>query len=137
MTRAMVNDLVRRIDKGGVITDPARMIAGGEGTAQGTTVTDQWATQRAWNGREYVCYLCPRGARGFRALDDLNKHLRSSRHAEKVYRCPAAWRGCGKEFGALSGLVQHIESERCGVYEFKARMDRAIDAIGSGKRIAL
>ena len=135
MTRAMVNDLVRHLDKGGVITDPARMIANGNN--QRTTITDQWATQRAWNGSAYVCYLCPRGARGFRTLDDLNKHLRSACHADKIYRCPAAWRGCGKEFGTLSGLVQHIESERCGVYEFKARMDRAIDAIGSGRRIAL
>ena len=86
----------------------------------------------AWNGSAYECYVC---GRTFRSLDALNQHLRSPAHAEKKYHCPSAWHGCGTEFKTLSGFCQHVESEQCGVWRFKGKMDRVIDGLGSGKRI--
>ena len=134
MTRRMIDDLVRRLDTGGVITDPARMIGyGGDGGA--AVQTEVRATARAWNGREFECCLCAR-YRGFATLARLNQHLASPAHADKVYRCPPLLSGCSAEFATLSGLVAHVESERCGVYRFKASMDRAIDSIAVGRQIA-
>lgn len=37
-------------------------------------------------------------------------------HEQNIYRCPKG--GCGREFRALSGLVQHVESESCGLMRF-------------------
>lgn len=135
MNRRMIDDLVGRLDRNGVLTDPSRLLEGGPGT-RGVEVTGVWATDRAWNGRDYECYLCTR-YRGFRSLAALNQHLQSPAHADKRYRCPAVWHGCGKEFSTLSGFVQHVESEQCGVYRFKSRVDRAIDGLGSGRLLTL
>ena len=131
----MVDEFVKRLDSTGVITDPSRLLEGGSGSSR-VEVTGTWATGRAWNGREYECYLCTR-YRGFPSLAALNQHLQSPAHAEKRYKCPSAWSGCGREFSTLSGFVQHMESEQCGVYRFKGRMDRAIDGLGSGRLVAL
>lgn len=38
-------------------------------------------------------------------------------HEQNMYRCPGP--RCGREFRLLSGLVQHVESESCGVMRFK------------------
>ena len=128
MTRRMINELVARLDRGGILTDPARLIEYNSSSC----VTGIWATQRAWNGTAYECYLC---TRTFRSLDALNQHLRSPAHEDKRYRCPTVWHGCGEEFKTLSGFVQHVESEQCGVHRFKKRVDKAIDALGAGKLI--
>ena len=135
LTRRMIDALVASVDVGGVITDPTRMLeyGGGAGSRRGkAAVTEVRATERAWNGREYECYLCP-GYKGFKTLARLNQHLASPAHADKIYRCPPLLSGCSREFKTLSGLVQHVESERCGVRRFKARMDRAIHWFGMGK----
>ncbi|TFK70093.1 hypothetical protein BDN72DRAFT_795833 [Pluteus cervinus] len=105
--RASVNRFVRQLDRNNVITNPSRLLTNGDGEPHWT------ATQRSWNGSAYECFLCHNT---FRALPDLNKHLASPRHQDKIYRCPL--NTCGVKFNTLSGLCQHIESERCGVSRF-------------------
>ncbi|PIL25652.1 transcription factor [Ganoderma sinense ZZ0214-1] len=136
ITRDMVNRIVAKLDKHGVLTDSARLLgsgSGGSGNGQETvTVTGAWATARAWNGARYECYLCHRT---FAALPDLNQHLNSPAHASRAYRCPGAWRGCGATFRTLSGFCQHVESEQCGVHRFKR--DRFIDGLPKGGKLLL
>ncbi|PVH73861.1 hypothetical protein DL98DRAFT_395894, partial [Cadophora sp. DSE1049] len=71
------------------------------------------ATERSWNGQAYACYLC---TRQFATLRSLNSHISSPVHEQHIYRCPG--RGCGRNFKLLSGLIQHVESESCGVMRF-------------------
>jgi len=106
LTRQKINELVRILDRGNVITRP--MI-----TMPGYDCVETLATFRAWNGYGYECYLCNRV---FDALNSLNQHLKSPAHEESMYRCPKT--SCGKHFKLLSGLVQHVESESCGVMRF-------------------
>ena len=129
INRDMVNRIVAKLDKSGVITDSSRLIGGGQ-----EAVTGGWATARAWNGERYECYLCHRT---FAALLDLNQHLNSPAHAQKAYRCPGAWRGCGATFKTLSGFCQHVESEQCGVCRFKTEMERFIDGLSKGRKLLL
>lgn len=71
------------------------------------------ATQRSWNARtnRYKCYLCITDHLGFMALETLNLHLASGRHAANRYQCP--YHGCRVRFRSLPGLVQHIEMRKC------------------------
>ncbi|KAI0073427.1 hypothetical protein K474DRAFT_1666615 [Panus rudis PR-1116 ss-1] len=122
-TRQTVNKVALQIDRGRILTNPARMIEYGGG---GTSTT--WATERSWNGYAYECILCHRE---FQSLKALNAHLQSPAHEGKMYRCPQAWSGCGNEFRTASALIQHVESGSCGVTRFKSRMDNAIDSLAS------
>ncbi|OAX39223.1 hypothetical protein K503DRAFT_792087 [Rhizopogon vinicolor AM-OR11-026] len=118
--RRFIDNFVRNNDRSNAITNPARLITAGErGNVQ------LIATKQSWNGRAYECVLCHSQ---FRDLTDLNRHLASPRHQEKVYRCPLS--SCNAHFVSLSGLCQHIESERCGVAKFKVVKD-AMDNIFS------
>ncbi|OJA11866.1 hypothetical protein AZE42_03271 [Rhizopogon vesiculosus] len=118
--RRFIDNFVRNNDRNNVITNPARLITAGErGNVQ------LIATKQSWNGRAYECVLCHSQ---FRELTDLNRHLASPRHQEKVYRCPLS--SCNAHFVSLSGLCQYIESERCGVTKFKVVKD-AMDNIFS------
>ncbi|KAG2067376.1 hypothetical protein BDR04DRAFT_1080607 [Suillus decipiens] len=119
--RRAVGNWVRKNDRTNLITDPARLIAADE-RANAKFI----ATEQSWNGRAYECVLCHAQ---FQTLRDLNRHLASPRHEEKVYRCPL--RTCQTHFVSLSALCQHIESESCGVMKFKAVQD-AMDRIFSG-----
>ncbi|KAG5634632.1 hypothetical protein H0H81_001322 [Sphagnurus paluster] len=112
MNRRLLNDNVRRLDRNNIITDPSRMIGGGDGTQDEVTY---YATNAAWNGHGYECYLCHSAYNSLRAL---NQHLASPRHQNKIYFCPL--QTCRVRFTTLSALCQHIESERCGVYRFQA-----------------
>ncbi|KAI0698767.1 hypothetical protein C8Q76DRAFT_771882 [Earliella scabrosa] len=126
MTRKMVDDLIRKIDRSNIITNPNRMIGGPASSSRSPTVTGEWATERAWNGFAYECYSCHRT---YRELAHLNAHLRSPAHAEKIYRCPSAWGGCGADFRTLSAFCQHMENAQCGVHRFKSHFDRYIENI--------
>ncbi|KAI0758801.1 hypothetical protein C8Q74DRAFT_1209351 [Fomes fomentarius] len=128
MTRKMVDDIIRKIDRSNVITNPNRMIAGP--TSSSPRVTDEWATERAWIGYAYECYHCHRT---YPSLGALNAHLRSPAHGEKIYRCPSMWRGCGAEFRTLSAFCQHMESGNCAVYRFKDDVARFIDGISKNR----
>lgn len=50
-------------------------------------------------------------------MTDLNLHLNSPAHREKIYHCPNT-RGCNKEFVSLGALFNHLESEACGYMRF-------------------
>ncbi|KAI0651011.1 hypothetical protein C8Q79DRAFT_899889 [Trametes meyenii] len=125
MDRDTIDRATRLVDRRGIITNPQRLIAGGSG---GTTVTQTWATERAWNGSCYECYLCHRT---YGTLTALNQHLQSPAHAEKAYRCPRMLHGCGEEFPTLSAFCQHVESEKCGVRRFRGELDRVLGGLSS------
>ncbi|KAI0633176.1 hypothetical protein C8Q77DRAFT_1059001 [Trametes polyzona] len=122
MNRAMIDRIMQKVDRNNIITNPGRLLGGGE------TVVDMWATERAWNGSRYECYLCHRT---YATLDALNQHLRSPAHAEKIYRCPRALYGCGAEFGTLSAFCQHLESECCGVRRFRGEVDKVLEGLST------
>ena len=88
------------------------------------------ATDAAWNGWEWECYLCHRGFGTVRALD---QHLNSSVHRQKTYHCPKP--ACGREFTALAGLFGHWESESCGFMRFEKVQGRVGDVLSGGRLI--
>lgn len=106
LNRTKINSIVQQLDRNNVITRPML-------TMPGYDNVETIATERAWNGYCYQCYLCPRS---FSTLGALNAHMKSPAHEQNVYRCPKA--SCGSTFKLLSGLVQHVESEACGVMRF-------------------
>ncbi|KAJ6577597.1 hypothetical protein B0H19DRAFT_1207972 [Mycena capillaripes] len=123
--RQTINRYVRQYDTNNVITDPARLITGGS-----TNEVTYAASARSWNGSAYGCYLCHAG---YRTLASLNQHLASPRHQEKIYVCPLNL--CRQHFPTLSGLCQHIESERCGVAKFKVVQNTMDDLVGQMRRL--
>ncbi|KAG1879504.1 hypothetical protein C8R48DRAFT_685828 [Suillus tomentosus] len=127
VNRRVVDNWVRANDRSNVITNPARLITAGE-----RANIKLIATEQSWNGQAYECVLCHTQ---YRALMDLNRHLDSPRHQEKVYRCPLDT--CRKHFVSLSGLCQHIESERCGVMKFRAVRDVMDNLLNGVARMTL
>ncbi|KAJ6600946.1 hypothetical protein DFH09DRAFT_553692 [Mycena vulgaris] len=123
--RQTVNRYVRQYDTQNIVTDPARLLTG----AGGSQVTYS-ATDAAWNGSAYECYLCHAG---YRSLAALNQHLASPRHQDKIYMCPLST--CRQHFPTLSGLCQHIESERCGVSKFKVVQNTMDGLMGKMHRL--
>ncbi|KAM3065464.1 hypothetical protein ACMFMG_011648 [Clarireedia jacksonii] len=105
VNRQKINAEIRRLDQNHVITN--RLLT----YPSSTTST---ATNRSWNGYAFECYLCSRQTA---TLGALNKHLNSPAHEQNLYHCPKA--ACGKQFKLLSGLIQHVESESCGVMRFR------------------
>ena len=72
------------------------------------------ATQRAFNGYSWECYLCHKT---YRTVASLNQHLNSPTHQSKAYHCINQAR-CGKQFVSLAALFNHLESESCGAMRF-------------------
>ncbi|EDR16112.1 uncharacterized protein LACBIDRAFT_301873 [Laccaria bicolor S238N-H82] len=72
------------------------------------TISTYIATEQSFNGTSYECFLCHKG---FRLLTSLNAHLASPAHDADEFRCPK----CQRNFTVISALVQHIESEVCGL----------------------
>ncbi|KAF8899325.1 hypothetical protein BD779DRAFT_76725 [Infundibulicybe gibba] len=124
--RGTVNRIVQQYDQNHIITDPSRLLTGSGGVEYSYS-----ATNAAWNGSKYECYLCHNT---YRALSSLNQHLASPRHQDSIYVCPL--NTCRSRYSTLSGLCQHIESERCGVLKFRP-VRRVMDNLVSGmNRIA-
>jgi hypothetical protein len=74
------------------------------------------ATNRAFNGSRWECYICHNK---FMTANALNMHLNSPVHKQKVYHCPN-WKGkCEKQFITLAALFHHLESESCGFMRFE------------------
>ncbi|KAE8441996.1 hypothetical protein EG329_003932 [Mollisiaceae sp. DMI_Dod_QoI] len=119
INRTTLNDTIRRLDRNNVITK--LMI-----TMPGYTNVELIATERSWNGYNYECYLCPRE---FGTLRSLDSHIKSPVHEQNLYRCPG--RGCGREYKLLSGLIQHVESETCGLMRFTMVQQQAKNGIQS------
>jgi hypothetical protein len=77
-------------------------------------ILEVMATQDAWNAT-VKAYVCPvdECEQHFQKLGHLNQHLRSPKHRTdpSTFRCPK----CEKRFAVVSALVQHLESETCGL----------------------
>ncbi|USW55679.1 Putative Zinc finger C2H2-type [Septoria linicola] len=87
------------------------------------------ATTASWNGYGYECGLC---RRAFNSLNSLNQHLSSPAHKQNIYHCPG--RLCGKQFKALAPLVNHMESESCGVMRFQ-KVQSSMQGVLTGQRM--
>ena len=120
MTRQIINDKIRSNDTNHLITQ--RLLTYPDETGQLGRV-DTWATQAAFNGEAFECYFCPRE---FSTLHGLNQHLKSPVHEQKLYHCPK----CTTKFKLFSALIQHVESESCGISRFK-EVKRAMDRLTS------
>ncbi|TGO40927.1 hypothetical protein BHYA_0029g00370 [Botrytis hyacinthi] len=114
--RERINAAIRYLDKNHVITTPLMEYS--------SPFSTNIATERSWNSFCYEYSMCHRG---FNTLQGLNCHLRSPVHDQRMYRCPGP--SCGKDFIVLSGLVQHVESESCGVMRFANVQKSASDGI--------
>lgn len=120
------------------------------------------ATDRAWNGYGYECYLCHRE---FNRLHSLNQHLNSPARmlpcpqvlsslspspSEKspsltarrpascpdqqaYYHCPKS--SCRSEFRTLASFINHLESESCGYMRFSEVQNQAAQMIRGGRLI--
>ncbi|KAF1734773.1 Zinc finger and BTB domain-containing protein 17 [Beauveria bassiana] len=77
------------------------------------------ATEDSWNGDGYECYFCDRE---FNSLHSLNQHLNSAAHQQALYHCPN--RRC-PDFKTLAAIINHLESETCGIARFNA-VQRAV-----------
>ncbi|KAH6723844.1 hypothetical protein BKA61DRAFT_16993 [Leptodontidium sp. MPI-SDFR-AT-0119] len=119
LDRHKINHMVQRMDRNNVITRPML-------TMPGYNNVQTIATERAWNGQAYECYLCPRE---FATLRALNSHMSSPVHEQNIYRCPG--RGCGRTYKLLSGLIQHVESESCGLMRFAQVQQQARNGVES------
>lgn len=120
--REIINAGIRHLDKYHVITTP--LIENSSST--------NIATKRSGNGFHYECPKCNRG---FSTLQVLKGHLGSPVHDQRMYSCPG--RRCGKEFSVFSGLVQHVESESCGVMSFSKVQKSVSDGIGRMVKILI
>jgi len=110
ITRPVVNKVVVRLDAHSIITNPNRLIAGPDGYKP-PEPTHPLATESAWNGSSWSCFLC---SSVFKSLRGLNCHLTSQVHDEAIYRCPNKGT-CKREFKALSLLCAHVQTNKCGV----------------------
>lgn len=117
LNRQKINAEIRRLDRNNIITRPML-------TMPGYDNVQTFATERSWNGQWYECCLC---SREFGTLQGLNSHMRSPVHEQAMYRCPK--RSCGTTFKLLSSLVQHVESESCGVMKFGQVQQQARNGI--------
>ena len=131
LTRHDIDRAVIAYDRARVITDASRLILGPDGSYAKPAVVQEWATTDSWNGTAFECVVCHRT---FRQLGHLNDHLDSPTHADEIYKCPAAYEGCGTQFGTLSALVQHVEIATCGVSKFQRHVHTVVDHISSGMR---
>jgi len=61
------------------------------------------------------------------SLAALNQHLKSPAHERDLYHCPK--NSCGRQYKLLSGLIQHVESETCGVMRFGVVQQQARNGI--------
>lgn len=92
--------------------------------------TQYQATEQAFNGQHWECYLCHRR---FNTIAGLNQHLNSSAHKQQIYHCPSY--RCYKEFTALAGLFNHLESESCGYMRFERVQKKVQQVFRGGKLI--
>lgn len=109
-----VDARVREMDVGNLVTRPLigwREEEEEEDTTDYGNVAVSYESYDASRG-VWCCPLCPKG---FRTAGAVNAHLRSGCHAQKLYRCPNKACGGGFVFTRLSALVQHVESNKCGV----------------------
>ena len=117
-TRRMVNDNVRRWDPYHLVTEYFSTHANVDTEKEEVAATWQPAMR---NDYVHQCCFCHRK---FRNLLALTQHLNSPVHQPKIYNCPA----CTTRFTVFSGLVQHVESDSCGISRLP-EVKRAFDYI--------
>ncbi|KAI1104105.1 hypothetical protein F4804DRAFT_308245 [Jackrogersella minutella] len=88
------------------------------------------ASDKAWDGEAWVCYLC---RRDFVSLHGLNQHLNSPAHQQALYHCPNR-NACGRDFKTLAAVMNHLESESCAFTRFEAVQNTVSDVV-SGDRL--
>ena len=78
--------------------------------SRGTRLDDR---AKVWESL-YEGYECSRCDKYSESKADIMRHTQSPVHDPLTFRCP----GCDERFRALSGLLQHAESNRCneGIY---------------------
>jgi hypothetical protein len=86
------------------------------------------ATNLAFNGSSWECYLCHRK---FQSLPALNQHLKSPAHEQDIYHCPN-FGGCSKQFVTLAALFNHLESESCKLMRFD-RVQQQVSNVFQGR----
>jgi hypothetical protein len=124
LNREAIHRLVRERDPHGVITNK-------QITWDKETNVSYSATDYAWNGSAWECYLCHRP---FGSRTSLNQHLNSPVHSQKVYHCPNG--RCHKEFVALAALFNHLESESCEFMRFEKVQQHVGTILQSNRLIA-
>ncbi|KAF8251394.1 hypothetical protein K440DRAFT_647686 [Wilcoxina mikolae CBS 423.85] len=103
LNRDSLHQMIRNRDPNGLITKK-----------QLERHSEVEATDKCWNGYGYECYICHNV---YNSLRELNRHINSGPHRQKIYHCPQ--RGCSKEFVSLAALFNHLESEACGFIRFE------------------
>ncbi|RCI16407.1 hypothetical protein L249_1988 [Ophiocordyceps polyrhachis-furcata BCC 54312] len=93
---------------------------------------DYAATERCFNGHRYECFLCDRQ---FNRMSQLTQHLNSPTHQMALYHCPNAM--CRQEFKSLAGIINHFESEACGVTTFENIQGQMDGLFRSGQLLSL
>ncbi|KAG5981782.1 hypothetical protein E4U55_002560 [Claviceps digitariae] len=126
LNRDTLYKAIRQRDAGGLITN--RQIEWRD-----EQHLDYQATDRAFNGNCWECYICHSG---FGSKTGLNQHLNSPRHKEKVYKCPNTVGGCRKLFVSLAGLFGHLESEQCSFMRFEHVQAHATRILDSRRMIS-
>lgn len=116
--------MIRERDRDGVITN--KQIEWHEGESIQYSATD-----RAFNGSFWECYLCHKE---FRKRNQLNQHLNSPRHKQEIYCCPNVKGICGKQFNELAGLFNHLESESCAFMRFE-KVQQQVNDVVQGRRL--
>ncbi|KAF4582188.1 putative zinc finger protein [Ophiocordyceps camponoti-floridani] len=86
------------------------------------------ATANSYNGSGYECYLCHNE---YSQLRHLTQHLNSPRHQSSLYHCPNS--SCRRDFKTLAGIINHFESESCGVTRFD-KIQRQMDGFLRGQQ---
>jgi hypothetical protein len=129
ITRQDVTITVQALDVNKTISVRQQIAAPSNVIASATTITYS-ATEEAFNGRSYQCFLCSKDT--FKTLNALNSHLNSPAHDANEFKCPI----CAKEFKVVSALAQHVETYGCakgrvvGVGATSAReVERYIDKL--------
>lgn len=122
LNRDTILRIIRERDPDGAITIKKL-------TWHDSTTGTYFATDNAWNGSAWECYLCHRCFNTYHAL---NQHTNSPVHQDRVYHCPNV--RCRKEFVSLAALFNHLESETCAFMRFE-NVQRAVYGMITGNRL--
>lgn len=122
LNRETILQIVRQRDPHGVIT--RKQIGWDQEDNSIYTATDM-----AFNGSHWECYICHKQFSGPRGL---NQHLNSPAHKQKVYHCPNRRRSCEKQFITLAALFNHLESESCSFMRFE-KVQQQVNNVFNGR----
>ncbi|EGC48252.1 conserved hypothetical protein [Histoplasma capsulatum var. duboisii H88] len=96
--------------------DPHGVITNKQLTLHNESNVDYIATDRAYNGLSWECYICHHK---FDSKSALNMHVNSPVHKQRVYHCPNSKRKCSKQFSTVAALFNHLESGSCAFMRFE------------------